>query len=318
MAQAAETEQSSNDDKPAKVVKVAVTGSSIKGVAAQSASPITVVKVDEILKQGVTSTEEALAKISANQSNFVTANNVGTSKTVGSAANLRALGANKTLILLNGRRLAANAYDSGVTNLNIIPLAMLDRIEVLRDGASSIYGTDAIGGVINFITKKQFTGLNLTAGYQKPEEKGGEQQDYSIFGGFGDLDENGYNVFGVIDYRKGDDVMAQDRKVSRRGGILPELGVNRTSSGTFPANVPGLGNPYASTGCGNDPLVASTDGETCRYNSQAVIGIVPKTEDISVMGRATFKLNDDFNAIAEYLYARNEVTTSVAPDVFLI
>ncbi|HCU41258.1 MAG TPA: TonB-dependent receptor, partial [Acinetobacter nosocomialis] len=316
MAQAAETEQTSNDDKPAKVVKVAVTGSSIKGVAAQSASPITVVKVDEILKQGVTSTEEALAKISANQSNFVTASNVGASKTVGSAANLRALGANKTLILLNGRRLAANAYDSGVTNLNIIPLAMLDRIEVLRDGASSIYGTDAIGGVINFITKKQFTGLNLTAGYQKPEEKGGDQQDYSIFGGFGDLEENGYNVFGVVDYRKGDDVMAQDRKVSRRGGILPELGVNKTSSGSFPANVPGLGNPYASIGCSNDPLVSSPDGKTCRYNSQAVIGIVPKTEDISVMGRATFKLSDNFNAIAEYLYARNEVTTSVAPDVF--
>ncbi|WP_447502935.1 TonB-dependent receptor plug domain-containing protein, partial [Acinetobacter pittii] len=115
--------------------------SSIKGVAAQSASPITIVKVDEILKQGVTTTEEALAKISANQSNFVTASNVGASKTAGSAANLRALGANKTLVLLNGRRLAANAYDSGVTNLNIIPLAMLDRIEVLRDGASSIYGT---------------------------------------------------------------------------------------------------------------------------------------------------------------------------------
>ena len=86
MAQAAETEQSSTDEKPTKVVKVAVTGSSIKGVAAQSASPITVVKVDEILKQGVTTTEEALAKISANQSNFVTASNVGTSKTAGSAA----------------------------------------------------------------------------------------------------------------------------------------------------------------------------------------------------------------------------------------
>ncbi|MFH4180452.1 TonB-dependent receptor, partial [Acinetobacter baumannii] len=66
----------------------------------------------------------------------------------------------------------------------------------------------------------------------------------------------------------------------------------------------------------NDPLVSSPDGKTCRNNSQAVIGIVPKTEDISVMGRATFKLSDNFNAIAEYLYARNEVTTSVAPDVF--
>ncbi|MFH4242576.1 TonB-dependent receptor, partial [Acinetobacter baumannii] len=69
------------------------------------------------------------------------------------------------------------------------------------------------------------------------------------------------------------------------------------------------------TGCGDNPLVY-VDENTCRFNSQAVIGIVPKTEDISAMGRATFKLNDNFNAIAEYVYARNEVTTSVAPDVF--
>jgi len=320
MAQAAETEQSSNDDKPTKVVKVAVTGSSIKGVAAQSASPITIVKVDEILKQGVTTTEEALAKISANQSSFVTAQNVGASGTVGSAADLRGIGANKTLILLNGRRLAANAYDSGVTNLNIIPLAMLDRIEVLRDGASAIYGTDAIGGVINFITKKQFTGLNISGGLTQPEHSGGDTQDLSIFGGYGDLDENGFNIFGVIDYRHGNDVMAKDRKVSKRGGLIPELGITKGSSGSFPANFydkeTGVeGNPYAATGCGSNPLVYA-QGEFCRYNSQAVIGIVPKTEDISALGRATFKLNDNLNAVAEYVYARNEITTSVAPDVF--
>lgn len=320
MAHAAEAE-SPSEEKAAKVVKVAVTGSSIKGVAAQSASPITIVKVDEILKQGVTTTEEALSKITANQSNFVTASNVGTSKTQGSAANLRGIGANKTLVLLNGRRLAANAYDSGVTNLNIIPLAMLDRIEVLKDGASAIYGTDAIGGVVNFITKKQFSGLNFSADYQKPEQTGGEQQNYSIFGGYGDLEENGFNVFGVVDYRRGDEVMAKDRKVSRRGGVLPELGVNRTSSGSFPANLYDtetgtFGSPYAKTGCGDNPLFFSNDGVTCRYNSQAVIGIIPKTENVSVMGRVTAKINDHFNAIGEYVYARSEVTTSVAPDVF--
>lgn len=320
MAHAADAE-SPSEEKAAKVVKVAVTGSSIKGVAAQSASPITIVKVDEILKQGVTTTEEALSKITANQSNFVTASNVGTSRTQGSAANLRGIGANKTLVLLNGRRLAANAYDSGVTNLNIIPLAMLDRIEVLKDGASAIYGTDAIGGVVNFITKKQFSGLNFSADYQKPEQSGGEQQNYSIFGGYGDLEENGFNVFGVVDYRRGEDVMAKDRKVSRRGGVLPELGVNRTSSGSFPANLYDtktgtFGSPYAKTGCGDNPLFFSNDGVTCRYNSQAVIGIIPKTEDVSVMGRVTAKINDHFNAIGEYVYARSEVTTSVAPDVF--
>ncbi|TCM69883.1 iron complex outermembrane receptor protein [Acinetobacter calcoaceticus] len=304
------------EDTTTKVAKVTVTGSSIKGVAAQSASPITVVKVDELVKQGVTTVEEALSKISANQSNFVTASNVGRSKTAGSSANLRALGANKTLVLLNGRRLAANAYDSGVTNLNIIPMAMLERIEVLRDGASATYGTDAIGGVINFITKKEFTGLNITSGYQKPEAKGGEQQEFSIFGGFGDLDEDKYNFFGVVDYRKMNRVMAQDRNISRRGGLIPELGLDKSSSGSFPANIIGHENPYAATGCGSDPLTYSVDGKSCRYNSQAVIGIVPETEDISVMGRLTTKLNDQYNAVAEYLYTRNEVITSVAPDVF--
>ncbi|WP_445115842.1 TonB-dependent receptor [Acinetobacter sp. WZC-1] len=304
---------------PAKVIKVTVTGSSIKGVAAQSASPITVVKVDDMIKQGVTTAEEAINKISANQSNFVTASNVSRSGTSGSTANLRGIGANKTLILLNGRRLAANAFDSGVTNLNIIPLAMLERIEVLRDGASAVYGTDAIGGVINFITKKQFTGLNISGGLSQPEESGGDKQDISVFGGFGDLDENGFNAFGVIDYRRSNDVMARNRKFSARGGLIPELGVKTGYNGSQPANFHDpttdiTGNPYAATGC-NFPNIYP-DENNCRFNSAALTGIVPSTEDVSAMGRMTLKLNDDFNAIGEYVYARNEVTTSVAPDVF--
>ena len=160
MTHAAETE-SSTDEKPTKVVKVAVTGSSIKGVAAQSASPITVIRADDLVKQGVTTVEEALTKVSANQAGFSTAQNVGASNTEGSSANLRALGTDKTLILLNGRRLAYSPFSTSTTNLNIIPMAMVDRIEILRDGASAIYGADAIAGVINFITKKSFEGLNI-------------------------------------------------------------------------------------------------------------------------------------------------------------
>lgn len=350
-AYAAETEDSTTTAEPkAKVVKVAVTGSSIKGVAAQSSSPITVVKVEELQRQGITSVEEAMSKISANQSSFVTSMNVGASGTAGSTADLRALGANKTLILLNGRRVAANANDSGVTNLNIIPLAMLDRIEILRDGASAIYGTDAISGVINFITKKQYTGLSLTSGYQQPEQEGGEKQFYTIFGGFGDLDEQGYNIYGAVDYRKGEGVMASERDISKRGGILPELGVNRDSSGAFPSNynylyqykTPSLdpktgaviknsdgsikydsavggvsGNPYASTGCSTNSLYyPNSSGKICRFNSQASIGIIPESEDVSVLGKLTAKLTDNLNLFGEYVYAKSEITTVVAPDVF--
>ncbi|MGL5143614.1 MAG: TonB-dependent receptor plug domain-containing protein, partial [Acinetobacter junii] len=319
MTHAAENE-STTEDKPAKVVKVAVTGSSIKGVAAQSASPITVIRADDLVKQGVTTVEEALTKVSANQAGFSTAQNVGASNTEGSSANLRALGTDKTLILLNGRRLAYSPFSTSTTNLNIIPMAMVDRIEILRDGASAIYGADAIAGVINFITKKSFEGLNISAGFIQPEQSGGDKQDISIFGGYGDLDEQGFNLMGVIDYRRSNDIMAKDRKISRRGGLIPELGIDGTSANGFPANfrdpaTGALGNPYGDLNCNNAPNTIA-DGGLCYLNTQALIGIVPKTETISALGRGTFKLNDNFNAIAEYVYSRNEVTTSIAPDVY--
>ncbi len=314
---------------PTKVEKVRVTGSSIKGVAAQSASPITIIKGEDLVNQGVTTVEEALMKVSANQASYVTAQNVGASNTSGSTANLRGLGSDKTLVLINGRRVASSAFGTDSTNLNNIPLALVERIEVLRDGASAVYGADAVGGVINFITKKQYEGVGITLGGQIPEEKGGEKIDVSIFGGYGDLDEQGFNVYGVIDYRKQDTIWAKDRKVSRRGGVLPELGIDGSSANAFPANFydPNggpldedgnpegiLGNPYGDD-CLNTKDTVPEDG-FCYLNTQTVIGIVPEQENLSALGRATFKLSDNFNAIGEYIYARDEVTTSIAPDVY--
>ncbi len=156
---------------PTKVQKVTVTGSSIKGVAAQSASPITVLKVEDLVNQGVTTVEEAINKVSANQAGFAVSQNIGKSNTSGSSANLRGIGTDKTLVLLNGRRLANSPFSTSEVNLNIIPLAMVERIEILRDGASAVYGADAIAGVINFIIKKEYQGFGISGGLQAPEEK---------------------------------------------------------------------------------------------------------------------------------------------------
>lgn len=150
-------------------------------------------------------------------------------------------------------------------------MAMVDRIEILRDGASAIYGADAIAGVINFITKKSFEGLNISAGFILPEQSGGDKQDISIFGGYGDLDEQGFNLMGVIDYRRSNDIMAKDRKISRRGGLIPELGIDGTSANGFPANfrdpVTGtLGNPYGDLNCNNAPNTIA-DGGLCYLNT---------------------------------------------------
>lgn len=320
-AYAAETTQPADDTQAVQVAKVSVTGSSIKGVAAQSSSPITVIKVEDLVQQGVTTAEEALTKISANQAGYTTSQNVGASNTSGSTANLRGLGSDKTLVLLNGRRLAYSPNSTSETNLNTIPLALVERIEVLRDGASAVYGADAIAGVINFITKKEYQGFGISGGLLQPEDDGGEEYDATIFGGYGDLDEQGFNVYAAVNYHKSNDINAKDRRVSRRGGVLPELGIDARSANGFPANfydpTSGVyGNPYGgAANCNNLENVTEEDG-FCYLNTQALIAIQPETEDLNALGRATFKLSDNFNAIAEYVYAKNEVTTSIAPDVY--
>ena len=304
---------------PTKVQKVTVTGSSIKGVAAQSASPITVLKVEDLVNQGVTTVEEALNKVSANQAGFAVSQNIGKSNTSGSAANLRGIGTDKTLILLNGCRLANSPFSTSEVNLNIIPLAMVDRIEILRDGASAVYGADAIAGVINFIIKKEYEGFGVSGGLQAPEEKNGDKYDVSIFGGYGDLDEQGFNVYGVVDYRTSDMIMAKDRKVSRRGGLIPELNMAIGSTAGFPANLldsgVGVVNPYINQNCNNAPNVF-VSGTRCLLNTQALIGITPEEETFSALAKGTFKLTDSLNAVAEYIYTESKVKTSIAPDVW--
>jgi iron complex outermembrane recepter protein len=185
--------------------RVEITGSAIKRVDAETALPVTVLKVEELRQQGYTTVEGILGSIAGNQTAQGTSGAVGAVTGGAAFANFRGLGANKTLVLLNGRRIANQAVggsgDSSAPDLNTIPLAAIDRIEVLRDGASALYGTDAIGGVINFITKKDYKGVELNAQYTAPKSPGGKS--YEVSGGFGkgDLTEDKWNVFGFIDYQ---------------------------------------------------------------------------------------------------------------------
>jgi iron complex outermembrane receptor protein len=116
-------------------------------------------------------------------------------------------------VLLNGRRIANQAYDSGATDLNAIPMAAIDRIEVLRDGASAIYGTDAIGGVINFILRREYSGVEVFGEYQNPEESA-ESQARRPDRGLGLARQQGFNVM-AIDWRDQEAVMAADAAVDR-------------------------------------------------------------------------------------------------------
>ena len=160
--------------------RVEVTGSMLRRTDAETALPVTVIQTEELKKLGVMTAEQALTRIAANQSNFGVSQGVGATTGGKAEADIRGLSgpqgtnSNKTLVLLNGRRIANHPFDAAAVGLYAIPLAAVSRIEVLRDGASAIYGTDAIAGVINFVLRTDYTGLELSAETQQPQADGGE------------------------------------------------------------------------------------------------------------------------------------------------
>jgi iron complex outermembrane recepter protein len=291
--------------------RVEITGSAIKRVDAETALPVTVLKMEELKQEGFTTVQDIVNTISSNQSSVGTSGAVGAVTGGAAFANFRGLGANKTLVLLNGRRIANQAIggagDSSAPDLNTIPLAAIDRIEVLRDGASSLYGTDAIGGVINFITKKDYKGVELSAQYTSPQHSGGKS--YEVSGGFGrgDLAEDKWNIFGFVDIQHQDVLTTPQR---------PQFA---TSDKTSPTGFPGSwsqggtsASPFA-PGCAQQYQAAAGGGVTCAYKYWNWVDLVPKTDRINGMLKGTLALPGDHQLNLEYTVAKTTVATNIAP-----
>ena len=181
--------------------RVEITGSSIKRIAAEGSLPVQIITSDDLKRQGITTAEQLMSTLSVNGNGL---DNLASNADVvagaqrgnngASSANLRGQGAASTLVLLNGRRIAAHGLNGGVVDLSSIPMAAISRIEILKDGASTIYGTDAIGGVINFILKKDYQGLEVQAFKDVTQQGGGNIGRVNLTGGAGNLEKDKYNV----------------------------------------------------------------------------------------------------------------------------
>ena len=221
--------------------RVEVTGSRIKRIDGEEALPVQVITREDIVKAGITTAAEIVAKITANSNGLTdgASINIGGYDQKGfNSANLRGIGTSSTLVLLNGRRMAnfASPGDDAGVDLNNIPAAAIQRVEVLLDGASALYGTDAIGGVINFITRSDFRGVELNVYGGTSVEGGAGKSTASIAAGFGDLGTDGFNVFGVLD------VQHTDRLSTAQRGFIDDLKVaerlpHLLSGYTSPANI---------------------------------------------------------------------------------
>jgi iron complex outermembrane receptor protein len=229
-----------------KLETVIVTGSSIRRQVSDSAVPLQIITVEDLRREGINSPEQLVSYLSANgngldnlagNADVVTGAQRGNNGA--SSANLRGQGSAATLILLNGRRVAAHGLNGGAVDINQIPMAAIERVEILKDGASAIYGTDAIGGVINFILKNNFQGLNLT-GFADITELGGSAiYRGTAAGGFGDVDEDGWNVMATVSVRDHRELRGDQRDFVNT--FQPDRGVSVDTRGTPFATILPLG-----------------------------------------------------------------------------
>jgi len=313
--------------------RVEVTGSAIRRVQSETALPVQTISRAEIEKTGVTTAAELMGRVSANSNGLTdgASINVGGDQRGFNSANLRGIGTSSTLVLLNGRRMANFASpgdDSGV-DLNNIPAAALERVEVLLDGASALYGTDAIGGVINFITRKDFQGLEANVYVGTTDEGGAGKRTASLSAGKGVLERDGYNVFAVADFQRTNPLNTSQRSFIPGLQVEQRLG-HLLSSYTSPANIRlssaqrdhlqeiGFtlnGRPITNRlinlsvpGCAPPANVYLPDGtggvDACTYNYMGDTELYPKSEKASLLSRAVIKLGGSHQAYAEMALSR--------------
>ena len=242
---------------PQKVEKVEVTGSNIKRIDVETVAPVDVITREQIERSGQPTIADVLRNVPANSGNSYSESFSNSFAPGASGISLRGLGQKTTLVLINGRRTAGygfaqNLQDSFV-DLNSIPSSAVERIEVLKDGASAIYGSDAIAGVVNVILRKDYKGIEFTTGAGTAAGNG--EYRFSATGGFGDLGKDKYSVIGVFDYFKRDLVMLDET----------DFGASRDWRGRA-----GGGRNFTSlTGAGTWRQLTATNGLTTNYQASA-------------------------------------------------
>ena len=316
--------------------RVEITGTSIKRIADEGALPVQTFTQEDIKKSGVTSVTDFIQQLPVMQGFTVAADSVGGGGGGIMTASIHDVGEQYTLVLLNGRRIAPAT--SGTTiDLRSIPLAAIDRIEILTDGASALYGSDAIAGVVNFILKKGEAPFQIDVRVSQPQHRGGEETNASISKGIGNLQKDGYSLFGSLSFDKSKQLKASQRDFAKTGqiyfkddagrdlfffngssrGVPPNVDVRYNNpSLTNPARVSTYSfNPYQKATGSCAPLhQAFTWSEQCWFDYTSTVEIAPELERTSLFGSAEVKLgNSGFKGFADLALTDSSVIARIAP-----
>lgn len=307
--------------------RVEITGSSIKRIAAEGALPVITLTRKDIEQSGATSVRELVQALPSMQGFTPASNSVNGQGGGTTTASLRNLGEIYTLVLLNGRRVAP--FNTGSTvNLEQLPLASIERVEILTDGASTLYGADAIAGVVNFITRRNSTEGGVDLSVSSPQKKGGRETQASISKGFGSLERDGFNVMAGLSFEKEDAIFASDREFSKSGVVplvhkgqqlyLWQLSANanppNVDTGDFAGTLGAFYNPQLvlKGNCGTDPG-SLRQGATCRFDYASTVQAQPNAERKNLFASGQLKLGSDLTAFAEVMVSDVSITASFAP-----
>lgn len=281
------------------VERIQVTGSRIKRIDAEGATPITVVGRDEIEKTGAVNVRDLLEEFSGTTSSF----GGGGSSVAGGVAtvSLRGLGAERTLVLVDGVRMPKHPELAAV-DLNTIPIAAIERVEILRQSASAIYGADAVGGVINIITRKNYSGSQIQVQANQPTKQGGATQTINAVTGFST--DASQSVL-MLSYLHQDKLIAKDRDFSK------ERVSNTGWPGTYSAAVPGTnaaGGPTTSStypvfGCPNyeEANGSPVQDVGCFFNYNDYNSLKPEIDRISGLYNFSYDLPNNLTFTAKLM-----------------
>ena len=320
-----------------KVEKIEVTGSNIKRVDSETAEPIIVITREEIQNSGKATINEYLQTLTVNGMGALPTS-FGNGFAAGATAiSLRGLGANATLVLLNGRRLPlyprADDFQKMFSDLSSVPMEAVERIEVLKDGASAVYGSDALAGVVNIILRKDFTGAVGQVELGTSRYSDGDSYKAGFIVGGGDLSRDKWNGFINFEASKADEIhyRDRDRKWIGKGDTRP-WGYDPLASQWTPGFLIGStasGNPgglvrngtssgawQQATPCVNVPqrIDPRIDGDSgCSYDIGQFRSFLPETETMNIFARGTYAINANWEAYAELSYSKSKTQFDVNP-----
>ncbi|MES2165388.1 MAG: TonB-dependent receptor [Pseudomonadota bacterium] len=307
------------------VARVEITGSSIKRIAKEGSLPVQTLTRADIDQSGANNVADLVAQLPSMQGFITSSTSVNGGGNGIQTASIHAIGTQYTLVLLNGRRMAPYGTGSAV-NLASIPLSAVERVEILTDGASTLYGSDAIAGVVNFILKKNVQDLTIEGNFDAPQKSGGKSGNLSITKGFGDLETDGYNVLLAYSHDEQKELNSSQREFSKTGARrFTENGKQyatwQTSINSTPANVevqtPAGADEVLNTDLLNKGSCTQANtfarGGACRFDYPATVQLLPELKRDSVFASGKLRLNKETTVFSELVLSKFASTARYAP-----